>query len=94
MSKRYGVSLVVGAETAEAAARTFLMVELDLISVKGRQGAAPIYAAIGPRTGDAEEVAFLADHAAMLAAYRAQRFDEAFEALAACRSHWPTRRLP
>jgi len=77
-SKVYGVPIVVGFSTCEAAAG-FAFLELDLIRVKGRHGAAQIYALIGG-PAEAESAAFAAlrdNQAAMLAAYRAQDWDRA-----------------
>ena len=88
ISKRYGVPLVVGAETARAVAGAFVMIELDLIAVKGRQDAAPIFTVLSP--GDkATDERLLACHAAMLEAYRGQRWDEAMRHLEACRPMAP-----
>jgi adenylate cyclase len=86
LSKLYGVALVVGAETAQALGDEPRLVELDLISVKGRGGALPIYTLMA---GEPLSPAFRTEHAAMLAAYRAGRFEAALTRLAAARPHEP-----
>ena len=74
-SKTYGVDIVVG-ETTRAAAPDFAYLELDLIAVKGKAEAVRIHAL---RTAAPDEthdrLAAVQDE--MLAAYRAQRWDEA-----------------
>ena len=74
-SKNYGVDIVVG-ESTRAAAPGFAYLELDLIAVKGKAEAARIHAL---RTAAPDEthdrLAAVQDE--MLAAYRAQRWDEA-----------------
>jgi adenylate cyclase len=60
-SKNYGVSLLLGEETARQIGEQFQVVELDRITVKGRTGLSPVYTIIG-RAGDD----VLADHQAFL----------------------------
>jgi adenylate cyclase len=77
-SKNYGVDIVIG-EATLLAAPELASVELDLIAVKGKTEATRIYALLGDeeRAKDADFQAFRADHAEMLAAYRAQDWDSA-----------------
>ena len=86
-SKRYGVPLMIGPDTKEAVAADFVTVELDLIAVKGRSAACPIFTVLRdvPRSGDPNVAALSREHAAMLAAYRARAWNEAEERIAACR---------
>jgi adenylate cyclase len=77
-SKSYGVKIVIGPRTRQMAPE-FAAIELDLIKVKGKTEAVRIYALLGSED-DADSTAFKelsAGHDAMLAAYRAQRWDEA-----------------
>ncbi len=89
-SKTYHLDIVVGERTAAAAARLALM-ELDLIRVKGKTRPVRIHALMGDATlaESASFTALKADHAAMLAAYREQRWEAAEERLAACRAQAP-----
>jgi adenylate cyclase len=85
-SKTYGVTIVLGESTASAAGN-FAIVELDLIKVKGKQQAVRIFTLMG----DAEVAAqpwfaeLKKEHAAMLEAYRAQKWDVAETKIASCR---------
>lgn len=77
-SKSYGVDIVIGPDTADAARDTYPIFELDQIAVKGKTEAVNIFTVAGGtemRGPDYE--ALLKDHDAMLAAYRGQNFDEA-----------------
>src|SRR4029079_7668319 len=74
-SKTYGLSIVVG-EATRAAAPSWAALELDLITVKGKEEAVRIFTLLG----DAEYArtagfrALAASHKAMLAGYRAQEW--------------------
>ncbi len=79
LTKEYGVGILVGEATAKAASG-FVFREIDLVRVKGRATAAPVFELVG-RAGHAIDPAW----AAGLAQYRARSFDEArrtFEKLA------------
>ena len=85
-SKTYGVDIVMG-EATRATAPSWAALELDRIAVKGKKEAVRIYALLGDGT-EAQSPAFRAlveRHDAMLAAYRAQDWEGARAALAACR---------
>src|SRR5687767_5355576 len=43
LTKEYGVGILVGEATARAAGDAFLFREIDLVRVKGRAGAAPVF---------------------------------------------------
>ncbi len=88
LTKEYGVGVLVGEATARAAGAGFAFREIDLVRVKGRAGAAPVFeligragatAATGAAAAAAEDPAF----ARALALYRDRRFDEARQAFAA-----------
>jgi len=85
-SRHYGLSIVV-AEPTRARAPSLAYLELDRIRVKGRQQPVRIHALLG-----GEELAsspafrdLVRAHDAMLAAYRAQRWDEAAAGVGECR---------
>ena len=85
-SKPYGVGVVIGPRTREQAAE-FAALELDLIKVKGKTVPVRIYTLLG-RPAVKVSPEFLEHerrHSALLAAYRAQRWDEASGLLEECR---------
>jgi adenylate cyclase len=71
LTKEYGVGILVGESTARAAGDAFLFREIDLVRVKGRAGAAPVFELVG-RAGKADPT-----FAKALALYRERSFDEA-----------------
>ena len=89
-SKTYGVDIVVGERTAEAAGALALL-ELDLIRVKGKTRPVRIYAVVGDGSVAARPdfAALKENHDAMLGAYRSQRWAEAARRLAACQAAAP-----
>ncbi|HXM69760.1 MAG TPA: adenylate/guanylate cyclase domain-containing protein, partial [Thermoanaerobaculia bacterium] len=89
-SATYGVDIVVGEKTA-ALAEGLAFLELDLLRVKGKAVPVHIHALVGDETIEATSAfaALKADHAAMLAAYRARRWAEALELIEACRAQAP-----
>jgi adenylate cyclase len=76
--KHYGLAVMMGESTAEKAADLALL-EVDLVSVVGRQAATRIYTMLGDGAAKASPgfAAVKQLHDAMLAAYRARRFDDA-----------------
>jgi len=85
-SRHYGVPIVVSEHT-RARTPSLAYLELDSIRVKGKQHPIRIHALLGRE--DLASTASFRDlarqHAAMLAAYREQRWDDAAAALSACR---------
>ena len=86
-SKNYGVVIVVG-ESTQAAAPQFAALELDLIAVKGKKEAARIFTILGDQAvrDSADFQRLKARHDEMIAAYRAQRWDDAGRIAADCRA--------
>ncbi|RIL05206.1 MAG: adenylate/guanylate cyclase domain-containing protein [Proteobacteria bacterium] len=84
-SRRYGVAIVV-AENTRARVPDLAFLELDAIRVKGKQQPVRIHALLGDeRLAASASFEKLRDaQQALLAAYRAQRWDDADAALAAC----------
>jgi adenylate cyclase len=78
LTKEYGVGILVGEATAKAAGAAFVFREIDVVRVKGRAGAAPVYELVG-RAGASLDARF----AAALATYRKREFDAAHTAFAA-----------
>lgn len=78
-SKSYGVGVVIGEATNEAAKDRYATLELDLIAVKGKAEAVRIFALLGAEDmlGDPEFQTLKAEHDAFQAAYRAQDWDRA-----------------
>jgi len=81
LTKEYGVDILVGEATMKAAGDQYVFREIDLVRVKGRAGAAPVYELVG-RSG---LVKTDARYSIALADYRARDFRAAragFEAIA------------
>jgi len=85
-SKTYGLDIIVGEKTAEAAPG-FAMIEIDLIRVLGRAKPARIYALLGGEVyAGSDDFARLAEaNAAFLAAYRGRDWVQARALLKSCR---------
>jgi len=89
-SKTYGLSIIIGEATREAAP-SWAALELDRVAVTGKQEAVRIYTLLGdPAYAKTGEFATLAErHAVMLELYRAQDWRAARAALCACRGGDP-----
>lgn len=85
-SKTYGVTIVLG-ENTQARVPELATLELDLIRVKGKLRPVRIYALLGDESVASSEPfrELVRANDAMLAAYRAQQWDEASGALETCR---------
>ncbi|TXH39129.1 MAG: adenylate/guanylate cyclase domain-containing protein [Rhodospirillaceae bacterium] len=90
LSPRYGVDLVIGEETAEAAP-DFALLELDQVRVKGKQEPVRIFTALGDRTiaDSTEFMKVRLTHDALLTAYRNRDWPVAMAALETCREVMP-----
>jgi adenylate cyclase len=89
-SKAYGTPIIVGAKTAKAAQGKFAMLEIDLITVKGKTEPEMIFTILGDRD-TAESAEFQELHgltAKMLSCYRKRDWAAALETAQLCkRSH-------
>ncbi len=87
-TKTYGVDMIVGAETAKAAAASFALLELDLVRVAGKTEPERIFALLGDRDRalDAGFKALQGVHKSMLDRYRMQDWPGAQAALAEART--------
>jgi adenylate cyclase len=88
LTKGYGVSILV-TDSTKAAAGNLAFLEVDLVRVVGRAEPVPIYTLVGDDTmaATAAFVALAADHAELIAAYRAADPDRATVALTKARAH-------
>lgn len=79
LNKEYGTEIIIGEATAELARDAFVLRELDLVRVVGKKKPTRIYELRATANGPlaANEDAMLRAYAAALAAYRAQRWDDA-----------------
>jgi adenylate cyclase len=83
-SKNYGVPIVIGSKTAQAARDRFALLELDFITVKGKTEPETIYTVLGREDvlGSARFQELYKVFNDMLARYRGQDFAAAGEAIA------------
>jgi len=90
--KTYGVETILG-ESTRTAVPDLACLELDLIRVVGKSRPVRIHTLIDTSPEDGAFRALASAHAEMLAAYRAQAWAPAGEALARCRASAATYRL-
>ena len=89
-SKTYGVDIVIG-ENTERVTKMLAVLELDLITVKGKTKPVHIYALVGDDEL-AQDQGFLtlkSEHEAMFATYRQKKWAEATRHLESCRKIAP-----
>ncbi|HYD17268.1 MAG TPA: adenylate/guanylate cyclase domain-containing protein [Patescibacteria group bacterium] len=86
-TKAYGISVMISSETKRQA-EGFAVIELDLLTVKGRAEPERVYALLGsPEEAGSETFrSFAALHEKMLAAYRAQDWDAAAQWAEECQN--------
>ena len=97
LNKQYGTDILIGANTAQLISKAFLLREIDLVRVVGREQPVRIYellARAGMSLPQEQEKAY-SSYAAGLEAYRQQRWSEALglfeESLAFWRGDGPSR---
>ena len=87
-TKTYGVPSIIGPKTGEKAKEKFAIVELDLVTVKGKTEPETIYALLGPQEvlsdGRFQELRKL--WSTMIYCYRSRDWEGALEAIELCRS--------
>jgi adenylate cyclase len=86
-SKNYGVRIIVGSRTAQAVAGKFALLELDVITVKGKTEPETVYTVLGDAEVAASEgfVTLKRVFDEMLKSYRARDFDAAEQLILRCR---------
>jgi adenylate cyclase len=86
LSKMYGLTTIISGRTLARAMHDFPVLELDVVTVKGRERTTRIYTLLHLLTTDRDQLAGLeSEHQKFLAAYRRQQWDEAEHAIDACR---------
>jgi adenylate cyclase len=90
-TKYYGVPVIIGSKTAEKAKEKFAILEVDLITVKGKTEPEAIYTVLGREemAGDIRFQELRKVYSAMLYSYRSRDWDGALEALNVCKSFDP-----
>jgi adenylate cyclase len=88
-SKTYGIKIILGDATARAVKDGFAVLELDLLTVKGKTQPEAVWTLLGDasvrQSAEFERLAHAHDE--MLARYRERAFVAALAALATCREH-------
>lgn len=86
-SKNYGVRIIVGARTAQAVADKFALLELDVITVKGKTEPETVYTVLGDAEVAASEAYRKLRDAFndLLKRYRVRDFDGAEQMILRCR---------
>jgi adenylate cyclase len=91
LNKVYGTEILLGENTAQLIDKSFLVREIDLVRVVGREQAVRIYELLGrsdTTLPEAQEKAFSC-YAAGLEAYRQRFWDEALELFRQALTRWP-----
>ena len=96
-SKTYGIPIIIGENTYEDI-NDFALIELDLIQVKGQTRPTRIYGVLGEKDEAVSEafIHYSTQHKNFLAAYRAQKWDEAAQLSQDCKKlsvPWKATRL-
>jgi adenylate cyclase len=87
LTKLYGVSAVLGERVVQKLDGRIATMELDTVSVKGRERPTRIYTLVGLLNVDVAQLAALQPlQHAFFAAYRARQWDDAERAIARCRA--------
>ena len=87
-TKYYGIPVIIGSRTAEKVSEKFAILELDLITVKGKTEPEAIYTVLGREevAGDIRFQELRKVYSTMLYSYRSRDWEGALEALQVCRS--------
>lgn len=91
LNKAYGTEILIGENTAQMVEKLFLLREVDMVKVTGREQSVRIYellARAGTTFPPEQEQAF-GFYAAGLEVYRERRWDEALELFKKCLALWP-----
>ena len=87
-TKYYGVTVIIGSRTAEKAKDKFAILEVDLITVKGKTEPEAIYTVVGREevAGDIRFQELRKVYSTMLYSYRSRDWEGALEALQSCQA--------
>jgi len=87
-TKYYGVTVIIGSRTAEKAKEKFAILEVDLITVKGKTEPEAIYTVVGREeiAGDIRFQELRKVYSTMLYSYRSRDWEGALEALQTCQA--------
>jgi adenylate cyclase len=87
-TKYYGVPIIIGPKTGEKAKQKFAILELDLVTVKGKTEPETIYALLGPEEllSDDRFQELRKLWSTMIYCYRSRDWEGALEAIELCRS--------
>jgi adenylate cyclase len=87
-TKYYGVPIIIGPKTGEQAKAKFAILELDLVTVKGKTEPETIYALLGPEQmlSDDRFQELRKLWSTMIYCYRSRDWEGALEAIELCRS--------
>jgi adenylate cyclase len=87
-TKYYGVPIIIGPKTGEKAKEKFAVLELDLVTVKGKTEPETIYALLGPEQmlSDDRFQELRKLWSTMIYCYRSRDWEGALEAIELCRS--------
>jgi adenylate cyclase len=87
-TKLYGVPILIGSKTGEKAKEKFAMLEIDLVTVKGKTESETIYTLLGREevAGDIRFQEFRKLWSTMIYCYRSRDWEGALEAIDLCRS--------
>ena len=87
-TKYYGVTVIIGSRTAEKAKDKFAILEVDLITVKGKTEPEAIYTVVGREevAGDIRFQELRKVYSTMLYSYRSRDWEGALEALQTCQA--------
>ncbi|MBF0528129.1 MAG: adenylate/guanylate cyclase domain-containing protein [Deltaproteobacteria bacterium] len=89
-NKEYGTNIIIGEMTFEQIKEEFYCRELDMVAVKGKAQPIHIYELLGePNMVPPAKLNVARAFARGLAAYRAQRWDEAHQIFSAIQHHYP-----
>ena len=87
-TKLYGIPIIIGSRTGEKAKEKFALLEIDLVTVKGKTESETIYTLLGPEelANDIRFQELRKLWSTMIYCYRSRDWEGALEAIELCRS--------
>ena len=91
LNRAYGTQIMIGEQTADRVAASFVLRQLDRVRVKGRQQALSIYELLATTESELsmEQRRMLDRYAGALIAYRERAWNEAANGFEQCLAMWP-----